>query len=94
MSALVPRNSNYTVYTAVQGSGASETINSQAIVGYLSDKNGDLLLCTGTVTITDTSTGYAKGCMYIKTDVSTGTGGMYLNKGTNTSSAFTLVTQA
>ena len=90
----VPRNSNYTVYNAVQGTGASEVINSQAIKGYLADSNGDLLLCTGTVTITDGGTGYAKGCMYIKTDVATGTGGNYLNKGTNTACAFTLVTQA
>jgi hypothetical protein len=91
---MVPRNSNFTVYNAVQGAGATETINSQAITVYLADNVGDILLCTGTVTITDTSTGYAKGCMYIKTDVGAGTGAMYLNKGTNTSSAFTLVSQA
>lgn len=89
-----PRNSNFTVYNAVQGAGATETINSQSVTVYLADKNGDILLCTGTVTITDGSTGYAKGGIYLKTDVSTGTGGTYLNKGTNTASAFTLATQA
>ena len=92
--AIIPRNSNYTVYTAMQGSGATETINSQSIVGYLADTNGDLLICTGTVTVTDGGTGFAKGCLYIKTDVSTGTTGLYCNKGTNTASAFTAVTQA
>lgn len=94
MSALVPRNSNYTVYTAMQLSDAVETINSQAIAGYLADSNGDLLLCTGTVTVTGGGTGFAKGCLYIKTDVATGTTGLYCNKGTNTSCSFTAVTQA
>jgi len=78
----------------MQGSGALETINSQAITVYLADNNGDILLCSGIVTITDGSTGYAKGGIYLKTDVTTGTGGTYLNKGTNTASAFTLATQA
>lgn len=90
----VPRNSNYTVYTAEQGTGAVELINSQSITGYLADSNGDLLLCTGTVTVTGGGTGFAKGCIYIKTDVVAGTGGTYLNKGTNLSCNFTLVTQA
>lgn len=90
----VPRNYNYTVFNAVEGDGATETINSQSITGYFADNNGDLLICTGTVTVTDGGTGFAKGCIYIKTDVATGTGGVYLNKGTNTSCQFTLVTQA
>lgn len=90
----VPRNSDYTVYTSVQGTGSTETINSQSIKGYLADSNGDLLHCTGTVTITDGGSGYAKGCLYIKTDVATGTTGLYCNKGTNTSCQFTAVTQA
>jgi hypothetical protein len=89
-----PRGSQYTVYTAMQYSGHTATINSQTITPYVADQNGDLLLCTGTVLVTDGGTGFAKGCQYIKTDVATGTGGMYLNKGTNTSCQFTLVTQA
>jgi hypothetical protein len=89
-----PRNANFTDYTAMQLEGEVETINSQAITGLLTDGSANLLLCTGTVVITDGSTGYAKGCLYIKTDVATGTGGLYCNKGTKTSSAFTLVTQA
>ena len=88
-----PRNAYFTGYNAVQLAGETETINSQSVKGLLSDNNGDLLFCTGTVTITDTSSGYAKGCLYIKTDVGTGTTGLYCNKGTNTSSVFTAVTQ-
>ena len=89
-----PRNSNYTVNTAIQETGAVETINSQSITGILADGNGDLVICSGTVTITDGGTGFAKGCMYLKTNVATGTGGTYFNKGTNTACAFTLATQA
>jgi hypothetical protein len=89
-----PRNSNCTVYNAVQTVGASETVNSVAIVVNLVDGNGDILHCTGTTVPTNGSTGYAKGCLYIDTDVSTGTTGLNCNKGTNTSCAFTAVTQA
>lgn len=91
---MANRNAYFTGYNAIQLAGESETINSQAIKGLIADGNGDLLICTGTVTITDTGTGYAKGCLYIKTDVATGTTGLYCNKGTNTSCAFTAVTQA
>lgn len=86
---------NFTTnYNVIQLDGATETINSQSIEVLMRDKNQDILMCRGTVTVTDSGSGYAKGCMYIKTDVATGTGGMYLNKGTNTACAFTLVTQA
>lgn len=91
---MVPRNSKMTVFNGVQMDGAAETVNSVAIVTYLADKVGDILLCTGTSVPTDGSTGYAKGCLFIDTDVSTGTTGLNCNKGTNTSSAFTAVTQA
>lgn len=89
-----PRNTKFSNFNAVQMDGSAETINSQAITGYIADTNGDLLLATGTVTVTDGSSGYAKGCLYIKTDVATGTTGLYCNKGTKTASAFTAVTQA
>ena len=90
----LPRNSNYTVYTALQASGASETVNSVAIVGLLADPNGDIVIAQGVTVPTDGSAGYAKGGIFLKTDVVTGTGGTYLNKGTNLASAFTLATQA
>lgn len=90
----VPRNSDYTVYTALQATGSAETINSIAITGVLVDGNGDLLMATGTTVPTDGSSGYAKGCLFIDTDVATGTTGLYCNKGTKTSSQFTAVTQA
>jgi len=68
------------------------TLNNAAAL--LTDGNGDILLATGTTVPTDTTTGYAKGCLFIDTDVGTGTTGLYCNKGTNTSCVFTAVTQA
>jgi len=61
---------------------------------YLQDQDGDCLLAVGTTVPADTTTGYAKACMFIDSNVATGTGAMYLNKGTKTSCVFTLVTQA
>ena len=88
------RNENMTGFNGVQIAGASETVNSVAITTLITNSNGDILWATGTTVPTDGSTGYAKGCLFIDTDVSTGTTGLNCNKGTNTSSAFTAVTQA
>lgn len=90
----VPRNSNQTVYTSLQATGGSETVNSIAITTVLCDGNGDILIATGLTKPTDASSGYAKGCLFIDTDVATGTTGLNCNKGTNTSCQFTAVTQA
>jgi len=89
-----PRNSNYTVYTAVGTTGENETVNSQVITGYLTDGNGNLLFCAGTATITDGGAGYAPGCEFILTNATVGSPCVYLNKGSSTSSKFTLVTQS
>ena len=61
---------------------------------YLRDENGDKLFVSGTTVPTDTTTGYAKSALFIDTNVGTGTGSLYLNKGTKTSCVFSLVTQA
>lgn len=90
----IPRNSNMTVYNAMEFAGADETIGGTGITVYLADKNGDILLATGLTVPADTNTGYAKGCLFIDTDVATGTTGLNCNKGTNTSCQFTAVTQA
>lgn len=90
----VPRNSEYTVYNGVEYDGASETINSQTVVGLVADPSGNLLLCTGAAAVTDGGSGYAKGCMFILTSATAGSACVYLNKGSATSSQFTLVTQA
>jgi hypothetical protein len=91
---LTPRTSNQTVFTSLQVSPASESINSIVVFPVLCDGNGDILIATGLTKPTDTSTGYAKGCLFIDTDVASGTTGLLCNKGTNTSCIFTAVTQA
>ncbi len=85
---------NKTNLDALQLKGVDIVLNSQTIKVYQTDTNGDIVFCTGTALITDSGSGYAKGCEFIKTNVAGGTGGVYLNKGTNTSCQFTLVTQA
>jgi hypothetical protein len=60
----------------------------------LEDKLGDALLATGTTVPSNTRSGYAKGCLFIDTNVGSGTGGLYCNKGTRTSCIFSLISQA
>lgn len=66
-------------------------INSQEFDVQQYDQNGDVLKCSGVVTITDSGAGFAKGCEYIKTDVATGTSATYINNGTNLLCAFHLL---
>lgn len=53
------------------------------------DFQNKVLLCTG-VTV-PTGVGYAKGCLFIDTDVITGSKGLYENQGTTTSASFNVV---
>lgn len=46
----------------------------------LRDGVGDIVIEQGTTVPSNTTTGYAKGAMFIDTDVASGTGGTYLNK--------------
>ena len=64
------------------------------VIGLIFDKSGQCLLATGTTVPADTTALYAKGCLFIDTNVATGTTGLYCNKGTSASAAFTAVTQA
>jgi len=58
------------------------------------DSAGKTLLATGTAVPADAGTLYAKGCLFIDTDVGTGTSGLYVNVGTAASCVFKLVTNA
>jgi hypothetical protein len=73
---------------ALQFTGVAKTINSQSIRVYAEDENGNALLCSGTVTVTADSAGYAKECIYIKTDAADGVIGFYHNQGTTADSDF------
>lgn len=91
---MAQQNGKVTNYNAVQFDGISETVNSVNITVLMADPSGDILFAQGTTVPTNGSSGYAKGCIFIDTDVAGGTGAFYLNKGTTTSSTFSLVTQA
>lgn len=74
--------------------GRVETINAQAITILEKDWDGNVLRCKGTVTVTDAGAWYAKGCLYIDTDVAAWTSGLYVNVWTTASCNFDLVTDA
>jgi len=60
----------------------------------IADATGKALLATGLTVPSDGGALYAKGCLFIDTNVATGTTGLYCNKGTAAACAFTAVTQA
>lgn len=60
----------------------------------IADASGKALLATGTTVPPDTGAVYAKGCLFIDTDVATGTSGLYVNVGTAASCVFKLVSNA
>lgn len=84
----------FTGFNGLELAGVSTVAGSETVTVLLRDSNQDILWATGTTKPSDTTTGYAKGCLFIDTDVATGTGGLYCNQGTKTSCDFTLVTQA
>ena len=60
----------------------------------MKDSLGKALIATGTTLPADAGTTYAKGCLFIKTDVASGTSGLYVNNGTSASCIFKLITSA
>lgn len=60
----------------------------------LKDSLGKILIATGTTVPADEVTTYAKGALFIDTNVATGTSGLYVNVGTSASCVFKLVTNA
>jgi hypothetical protein len=60
----------------------------------LEDNKGDALLATGTLSAPAVTSGFAKGCLYIDTNVGSGTSGLYVNVGTRTSVVWKLVINA
>jgi len=79
--------------SASEGVKLSATAASGVTV-LLTDSAGKALLATGETVPSDAGTIYAKGCLFIDTNVATGTTGLYCNKGTSASCVFTAVTQA
>lgn len=76
---------------AIKLGGQSRTINGVEVQALEYDGDSNILLCTGTTVPTADSSGFAKGCLFIKTDAADGTKGLYENQGTSTASDFNLV---
>jgi hypothetical protein len=60
----------------------------------LKDGLGNSVIVTGTTVPVDAGAGYAKGCLFIDTDVAAGTSGLYVNIGTSAACNFNLATVA
>ena len=75
----------------LKNAGHVRTINSESIRVLQVDGSDNILLATGTTTPTSTQNGeagYAKGAMYIETDVGSGSSGTYINIGTASSASW------
>jgi len=81
------------IFDAIQLGGVPDLKGGQRIKTLIYDDLGDILLATGTTVPTNAGVGFAKGCLFIDTNVSTGTTGLYCNKGTRLSCEFTAITQ-
>lgn len=64
------------------------------ITVYFRDKAENIMYATGTDVPADTTSGYAKGCLFVDTDVAAGTTGLYVNVGTPDSANFDAVSDA
>jgi len=58
------------------------------------DKKRKILYAIGTDVPADTTAGYAKGCLFVDTDVAAGTTGLYVNVGTTAECDFDAVSDA
>jgi hypothetical protein len=73
------------------------TLSSAATVtikAFVYDEDGDILWASGTGVPDDAVSGFAKGCLFIDTDVAAGTTGLYVNVGTTDSANFDAVSDA
>ena len=74
--------------------GIPDSTGTQSITVLLRDAENKILLATGTTVPTDNDTLFAKGCLFIDTNVGTGTTGLYVNTGTKALCVFKAVSNA
>lgn len=67
---------------------ATKAGTSAVIKVLMYDEDRHILMATGTDVPADTTSGYAKGCTFIDTDVTAGTSGTYINVGTSSECNF------
>lgn len=69
--------------------GISQTVGATAVTVLARDVSGNVLICSGTAA--PTGAGYAKGCLFIKTDAGAGVQALYENAGTTSAASFNLI---
>jgi len=74
---------------AVKLAGYERVINDITVQVLEYDGDGKVLRASGTTV--PTGAGYAKGCLFAKTDAASGTKGLYENQGTTATASFNLV---
>ena len=74
--------------TVVSATRAGTTNSIKALIY---DEDGDILYATGTDVPADATAGYAKGCLFIDTDVAAATTGLYVNIGSTAECNFDAV---
>ncbi len=74
---------------SIKIAGDNVTINAIEVTVLEYDSSGKVLRASG-LTV-PTGAGYAKGCLFIKTDAASGTKGVYENQGTTSSASFNLL---
>lgn len=89
-----PRNAGASNYNTVQFDGWNETINGVTVAVWQAGVNGNISYCSGTTVPANNSAGFAKGCIFIKTDAATGISGTYENVGTTSACDFELIASA
>lgn len=70
-------------------SGETLTIGDTSVSVLLTDSTGKVILCSGTAV--PTGAGYAKGCIFVKTDAGSGVKALYENQGTTTVASFNII---
>ena len=78
----------FRIRNGLQVDGKTSTVNSVSVSIKLIDSNEDILWCSGVTVPTADSSGFAKGCLFIKTDAADGTKGLYENACTRTACDF------
>jgi len=77
--------------TSMQVDGEDKKVGATTTVKVLlQDENEKVLFCYGT-TVPNAEAGYAKGCLFIKTDAGAGVKGVYENQGTTSSCSFDVI---
>ncbi len=70
--------------------GESKVVGAETVTVRGANSAGLITECEGLTVPTDATSGYAKDCVFVKTDAATGVDGKYVNVGTTTSCKFIL----